>query len=154
MTPPTARSSLRSPQVHFTRKAAACLHTFIPVCARREAAGTVINMRIRAIIRNFMLHSNKGAAVFYRIRALRERTALQKLTDEEYVMKTYKERFGHEINLEKPVTFGEKLQWLKLFYRNDLMPRCSDKYEVREYLKEIGISGSADLNNFQWIWNK
>lgn len=85
---------------------------------------------------------------------MRERTALQKLTDEEYVMKTYKERFGHEINLEKPVTFGEKLQWLKLFYRNDLMPRCSDKYEVREYLKEIGISGSADLNNFQWIWNK
>lgn len=65
--------------------------------------------------------------------------ALATLTDEEYIRKTYKERYGKDIDLVDPTGFGEKLQWLKLFYRNEKMPICSDKYRVREFLKECGL---------------
>ena len=40
--------------------------------------------------------------------------------------------------LKDPKTYTEKLQWLKLFYRNDKMPICTDKYEVHEYLTKLG----------------
>lgn len=40
--------------------------------------------------------------------------------------------------LEAPKTYNEKLNWLKLYYRNDLMPKCADKYQARDYIKEKG----------------
>lgn len=50
----------------------------------------------------------------------------------------YRMKTGEKLNLEKPVKFNEKLMWLKLNrYENDkLVAKCSDKYEVREYIKE------------------
>ena len=37
-TPPTVRCSVHPPQDYFTRKAVACLHSFIPICADAFAA--------------------------------------------------------------------------------------------------------------------
>lgn len=45
---------------------------------------------------------------------------------------------GYKLNLSEPVTFNEKIQWIKFYDKNSRMPFCSDKYEVRSYLKEIG----------------
>ena len=43
------------------------------------------------------------------------------------------------LNLKNPITFSEKLQWLKLFDRNPLYTKLVDKYEVRKYIvKTIG----------------
>ena len=40
----------------------------------------------------------------------------------------------------KPETFNEKMQWLKLYYRDPLMTQCADKYLVRNYIKDtIGV---------------
>lgn len=62
----------------------------------------------------------------------------KKLTDEEFIKKLHYNTFSKEPNLENPKTFNEKLQWLKLNYRNNLMPICADKYEVRQYLENKG----------------
>ena len=62
---------------------------------------------------------------------------MKKYDDHTFICKKYR-TLGREINLENPKRYTEKLQWLKLFYRNDLMPVCSDKYEVRAYLTEKG----------------
>lgn len=43
-----------------------------------------------------------------------------------------------KLDIKNPTTFNEKLAWLKINYRNPLMTRCSDKYLVREYIKECG----------------
>ena len=56
---------------------------------------------------------------------------------EEIIKKKFKESLGYELNLENPKTFNEKLQWLKLYYHDPLMTKCTDKYLVREYVKEI-----------------
>ena len=50
----------------------------------------------------------------------------------------YKRMTQKPLNLKNPKEFNEKLQWLKLYvYRkHPLAIKCSDKYEVREYIKE------------------
>ncbi|WP_282032738.1 ATP-grasp fold amidoligase family protein [Aequorivita sinensis] len=60
------------------------------------------------------------------------------MDDYKYITSDYKNRYGKELNLKEPVTISEKLQWLKLFYRNENMPICSDKYDIRLYLKKFG----------------
>jgi len=44
-----------------------------------------------------------------------------------------------KLNLKQPTTYLDKINWLKLFYRNDLMPLCADKYHARKYVKENGF---------------
>lgn len=60
----------------------------------------------------------------------------QKFSDEEVIRRMYYSRIQKYPNLTNPEGFSEKLQWLKLHYRNDLMPILADKYEVREYLEK------------------
>lgn len=44
---------------------------------------------------------------------------------------------GNKLNLEKPETFNEKLQWLKLYDRNPLYTELVDKYSVKKYVARI-----------------
>lgn len=65
-----------------------------------------------------------------------------------------------KLNLKEPTGFNEKIQWLKLyeFPFNDLVIKCADKYEVREYIKEKGLSSILnelyfacdDVSNIDW----
>lgn len=63
---------------------------------------------------------------------------LKELSDEEAIIELYKNYCGKTPNLENPSTFSEKLQWLKLHYRNSLQTVCADKFMVRDYLKQKG----------------
>jgi len=42
---------------------------------------------------------------------------------------------GHLPNLKAPKSFNEKIQWLKLNYRDPLLQKCANKLLVREYVK-------------------
>ena len=55
---------------------------------------------------------------------------------------------GYRLNLKHPKTFNEKLQWIKLYDKNPLMPKCVDKYAVREYVKNVGCEDI--LNELYW----
>ena len=46
--------------------------------------------------------------------------------------------------MNSPKTYNEKLQWLKLNYKNPLIPTCVDKYAVRRFVEER--IGSEYLN--------
>lgn len=94
--------------------------------------------QIKKKLKKILLQSPLGTLSFYRIRILREKLALMFIDDYTYVKKNYKKRFGKEIDLKKPETISEKLQWLKLFYRNENMPVCSDKYDIRFFLQKYG----------------
>ncbi|MCD7945955.1 MAG: hypothetical protein LUF81_05070, partial [Clostridiales bacterium] len=48
----------------------------------------------------------------------------------------YYHKTGHVLNLEHPRTYTEKIQWLKLYDSTPLKGRLSDKYLVRDYVKE------------------
>lgn len=59
--------------------------------------------------------------------------------DRTMVKLQYKMKLGRKLNLKNPQRFTEKLQWYKLYYRNPIMHKCVDKYEVREYVKSKGL---------------
>ena len=62
-----------------------------------------------------------------------------KMDDESFLKMAYKRKFGKELDLENPVTFNEKLQWLKLYDRKPEYTTMVDKYEAKNYIaKKIG----------------
>lgn len=68
-----------------------------------------------------------------------------KLFSDEFMSKLYyKIVLKEKLNLKKPKTFNEKLQWLKLYYypNNPLVIKCTDKFEVRQYIKEKGYENT------------
>ncbi|WP_149302711.1 ATP-grasp fold amidoligase family protein [Pareuzebyella sediminis] len=108
--------------------------------------------RFKELIKQKSLKSARGILLYARFRAILEKIALASIGDERYIRTTYKKRFGRQINLINPNTYTEKLQWLKLFYRNDKMPICSDKYAVHQYLENHGHK--ALLNEILGVYKK
>lgn len=74
------------------------------------------------------------------------------LTEREAKLKNFYElKMGKKLDLENPVLFTEKLQWMKLYYKNDSMSKCVDKLDFKNYVHEkIGDGYTAKLIN---IWN-
>ena len=60
--------------------------------------------------------------------------------DETMIKIQYRIKTGRRLNLKNPRRFTEKLQWYKLNYKNPLMIRCVDKYDVRKYVKSKGLA--------------
>lgn len=52
------------------------------------------------------------------------------------ISERFEKMLGYPLNLKRPRTFNEKLNWLKFNYTNPLMTVCADKYRVREYIRE------------------
>lgn len=71
-----------------------------------------------------------------------------------FIRAYYRLHTGCRLNLGNPVTFNEKLQWLKLRYRPPELVRLVDKYQVRSYVAErvgseiliptVGVFDSVD----------
>lgn len=55
---------------------------------------------------------------------------------------------GGELDLRHPITFNQKIQWIKLYDKDPLKPKCVDKYTVRKYIKESGCKEL--LNELFW----
>ena len=56
--------------------------------------------------------------------------------DKIFLNRKFKKVFDRDINWKNPVTFNEKLQWLKVYDRNPLYTKLVDKYEVRKYIAD------------------
>ncbi len=57
------------------------------------------------------------------------------IPDEIFLKIEYYFATGKKLNLGNPVTFNEKIQWIKLYDHNPLYSIFVDKYAVREYVK-------------------
>ncbi|MFW6029415.1 MAG: ATP-grasp fold amidoligase family protein [Halanaerobiales bacterium] len=87
------------------------------------------------------------------------------ISDEKYIKSQYKRKTGEKLDLDNPKLYNEKIQWLKLNYRNPLLNICVDKYEVRRYVKSkiegaesilipiIGVYNSVDEIDFKHLPN-
>lgn len=58
------------------------------------------------------------------------------IPDRTFIKSKYKERFGTELNLQQPQSFNEKMQWLKINWRNQIAIIGADKYNVRNFVRE------------------
>lgn len=72
----------------------------------------------------------------YRLRVNSKLGLYNNMDDKKFIEKMFKATMDYPLNLEKPKSFNEKLQWLKLYDRNPLYTKLVDKYKVREYISE------------------
>lgn len=71
------------------------------------------------------------------IRKIEQDYNIHIFSDKKYVEAIYLLVFGEKLNLKKPKTFNEKLQWLKLYDHNPEYTKMVDKYEVKKYVESI-----------------
>lgn len=89
---------------------------------------------------------------------------LKWLSDKSYIKLIYRTSMGKKLNLTNPVTFNEKLQWLKLYDRKPEYTDMVDKYAVRKFIKErvgeqyliplIGVWDNVDEIDFSLLPNQ
>lgn len=72
---------------------------------------------------------------------------LKKYSDREFVEKHYLKVIGRKPDIDNPKLFTEKLQWLKLNYRDKNIPICSDKYEAKGYIENQKIENLNIIPN-------
>lgn len=61
------------------------------------------------------------------------------IPDKAMIKLQYRIKTGRRLNLKDPKRYTEKLQWYKIYHRDPLMTKCSDKYSVRDYVENKGL---------------
>ena len=84
--------------------------------------------------------------------ALRNRRMLDWLPDAIYLKLIFRIKMHQRLELRKPVTFNEKMQWLKLHDRNPSYSRMVDKYEVKKFVADR--IGEKYIIPVLGIWDK
>lgn len=89
---------------------------------------------------------------------------LRLMSDRLYLELSYRGIMGKKLDLKKPKSFNEKLQWLKLYDRKPEYTLMVDKYEVRKYIKEkigdeylipiLGVYDNFDKIDFNALPNQ
>ena len=69
------------------------------------------------------------------------------------IEKQFKSRTGYALCLKNPLTFNEKIQWIKLYDRNPLMTQCADKYAVRAFVQKKLANDMNILNKIYGVWD-
>ena len=87
----------------------------------------------------------------YRFMALARKGFYDSLSDKDYVIRESTANIGYTPNIENPVSFNDKMQWLKLYDRNPFYSKLVDKYSVREFVEEkIGLDSLIPLVGGPW----
>lgn len=86
------------------------------------------------------------------------------IPDKLYLELTFEKRMNKKLNFNNPKTFNEKLQWLKLYNRDEKLINLVDKYKVKQYIVEkigakyviptIGVYNSFNDINFDKLPNQ
>lgn len=91
--------------------------------------------KIKRTFRHLYKSNRKFSALYTRMSRVKTLT-LRVLDDRTYIKLKYRLSMGKKLDIDNPVTFNEKLQWLKLNDRNPLYTQLVDKYLVREYVEQ------------------
>jgi hypothetical protein len=62
---------------------------------------------------------------------------IERLTGYKIEKNRFYKSLGYYPDLKNPKSFNEKILWKKLYDRNPLLPVISDKFKVRDYIKEV-----------------
>ena len=81
--------------------------------------------------------------------------------DKKYLSVIFKRRLGYQMDWKNPVSFNQKLQWMKLYDRNPLYSQYADKIAVRDFVAEtigerylipaLGIYEKAEQNIISFV---
>lgn len=93
-------------------------------------------------VKNFLSVKSDAAEIWNKIYYFSKYSTARFLgaiwSEEHYAKWFYHLYTGRQLNLEDPQRFDEKVWWLKLNNRDPMLTKCSDKYLVRDYVKQCG----------------
>lgn len=75
----------------------------------------------------------------------------QFFSDEVYLKFRFRLIFGEKLHLKEPKGYNEKINWLKIYYRNPSYPKLVDKAEVKKIVSPI-IGDDKIIKTFG-VWN-
>lgn len=73
-------------------------------------------------------------------------------SDELYLKVYYRLRMREKLDLKNPITFNQKIQWLKIHNKDKKYRQLVDKYEVRKIIQEI--IGNEYLIPLLGVWDR
>lgn len=74
------------------------------------------------------------------------------LPDRLYLKAFFRLKMGYKLNLDNPQTFGEKLQWLKIYNRKPEYSKMVDKVGAKEYV--ANLIGEEYIIPTIGVWNR
>ncbi len=83
---------------------------------------------------------------------LRHLRKMRSLPPKIYTPISYEYYTGKKLDLENPIEFNAKLQWMKVFYHPKILNQLVDKYAVRSYVEEK--IGAQYLNEIYGVYDK
>lgn len=89
-------------------------------------------------IKRFILKYDNTRDLYLKLRYTYSKFRLN-IPDEQYAQEYYFKRYKRKLDLKHPITFDDKIWWLKFNYHNKLMTQCADKLAVRDYVKKCGL---------------
>ena len=94
--------------------------------------------------------------------ALRKRIPVEKYPEE--LVNWYEKASGEYLDLNNPITYNQKIQWLKLYDNFPMKKQLADKYRVREWVSSrigddyliplLGLYSSANEIDFEKLPNQ
>lgn len=109
-------------------------------------------------IRNYIKHPSK--IILY----LMSHGYFNFLDDKTFLKIQYRIKMGNKLNLKNPITYSEKIQWLKLYDRKNNYIVMVDKYEAKKYVANkigeeyiiptIGVYNSLEEIDFNHLPNQ
>ena len=91
---------------------------------------------MRGFLKHLFDNTAIGHSLLSLVKKLYDIYIFRVLPEKIFIQRTFKILLGYNLNLENPKTLNEKVQWLQLNDRTPLHTLCTDKYAVREYVKE------------------
>ena len=97
-----------------------------------------MDFKIKKIVRK-LFYKGIFKGIYEKLSEIRKNKN-KKISDREYIIRRTIENTGLVPNIDNPKMLFEKVLWLKCYYKNPLMTLCTDKYEVKKYIKNKGYS--------------
>lgn len=93
-------------------------------------------MDLKIAVRDYMGKSNIGSKIYLFLSDIKI-ACLRGMSDKSYLKLMYYVNTGRKLNIDAPVTFNEKMQWLKLYDRKNIYRQLADKCKVRDFVKSV-----------------
>lgn len=77
---------------------------------------------------------------------------LKWVSDEKFLKFMFRYKTGDKLNLDNPITYNEKLQWIKINDRKPEYTKMVDKYEVKKYVSDL--IGSEYIVPTYGVWDR
>ncbi|WP_321327971.1 ATP-grasp fold amidoligase family protein [uncultured Ilyobacter sp.] len=94
-------------------------------------------------IRKYLKRSDLIVSVYDKVK---EEYYRKFITDTKLIQSQFIKKVGREVELKNPIKYNDKMQWLKLNWKDPIATKCADKFCVREIVAErIGLKYLNDL---------